>query len=182
MFAGKSNQLLFLLERLKYAKIPYIVFRPNIDRYKDSLGTRFSDRREPSISIDINNPKEIYKHIDLDNLKLPLTVVVDEAQFFENSFLDVVRDLNRKGVRFIIGGLDVDACNRPFGVMPQLLSLASKVIKLKAVCAFCKGDAWKTTLKKADPGMKDKSIKLDEEDFIPVCSACFYENKKKLEA
>ncbi|GCE63178.1 thymidine kinase [Candidatus Mycoplasma haematohominis] len=189
MWAGKSGTALILIDKLKHANIPYLVFRPNIDRYKDSLGSRYMQMKIPAISIDAKNPKEIYNHIDLNNLKLPLTIVMDEAQFYSDDLFDVVQDLHSRGVRFIIAGLEIDENLKPFGVMPKILAIASKVVKLRAVCVNCADDAWRLALKVDAPEPKVKNLKVGDTDlklggdetFAPMCSACYFENLSKLQ-
>jgi thymidine kinase len=64
-------------------------------------------------------------------------VAIDEAQFFDDSIIEVCNELANKGVRVIIAGLDMDYQGKPFGPMPQLMSIAEYVTKVHAICVSC---------------------------------------------
>ena len=59
---------------------------------------------------------------------------IDEAQFFDQSIVDVCNLLANKGHRLIIAGLDMDFEGSPFGPMPNLMACAEDVMKVHAVC------------------------------------------------
>ena len=59
---------------------------------------------------------------------------IDEAQFFDQSIVDVCNVLANKGHRLIIAGLDMDYEGNPFGPMPNLMACAEDVMKVHAVC------------------------------------------------
>jgi thymidine kinase len=62
-------------------------------------------------------------------------VGIDEAQFFDESIIEVCNTLANSGKRVIIAGLDMDFEGNPFGPMPQLLAVAEFVTKVHAICA-----------------------------------------------
>jgi thymidine kinase len=64
-------------------------------------------------------------------------VGIDEAQFFDDSILQVAQKLAYRGIRVIVAGLDLDFRGEPFGPMPKLLAVAEEVTKLSAVCVIC---------------------------------------------
>ena len=64
-------------------------------------------------------------------------VGIDEAQFFDESLVDVCNQLANKGVRVIIAGLDMDFKGIPFGPMPALCAIADDVTKVHAICVKC---------------------------------------------
>ncbi len=68
-------------------------------------------------------------------------VAIEEAQFFDEGFVDVCRRLADGGRDVVVAGLDTDFRGRPFGPMPTLLAEADEVVKLRAICARCGRDA-----------------------------------------
>ena len=60
---------------------------------------------------------------------------VDEAQFFDESIVEVCNQLANSGKRVIVAGLDMDFEGRPFGPMPDLLAIAEFVTKVHAICS-----------------------------------------------
>jgi thymidine kinase len=62
-------------------------------------------------------------------------VGIDEAQFFDESIIEVCNTLANSGKRVIVAGLDMDFEGKPFGPMPHLLAVAEFVTKVHAICA-----------------------------------------------
>jgi thymidine kinase len=84
--------------------------------------------------------REILDLVD-DNTRV---VGIDEAQFFDDSVVDVAQKLAYRGIRVIVAGLDLDFRGQPFGPMPRLLAVAEAVTKLSAVCVVCGNPASRT--------------------------------------
>ena len=85
-------------------------------------------KNEISASI-VSSPKEIL------DLSVNYSVIgIDEAQFFDQSIVDVCNVLANKGHRLIIAGLDMDYEGNPFGPIPNLMACAEDVMKVHAVC------------------------------------------------
>ena len=61
-------------------------------------------------------------------------VGIDEAQFFDESIVEIANQLANNGVRVVIAGLDMDYMGRPFGSMPNLMATAEYVTKVHAIC------------------------------------------------
>jgi len=130
MFAGKTEELIRRIKRLEYAKIPYVVFKPNIDdRYGDNVIK--SHNKNEKAAINIEKANEIYTHLKDREVEV---IIVDEAQFFDSELPRVVDHLADQGYRVIVGGLDRDFRGEPFGPMPEILALAEVVTKLTAIC------------------------------------------------
>ncbi len=139
MFAGKTEELIRRITRMEYAKRKFIVFKPKIDnRYSETEISSHNLRKIKAINIE--KASDIYNYID-DTYQ---SVVIDEVQFFDETMLDVVEDLARRGLRVICGGLDMDFKGMPFGIMPELLAMAEHVTKLSAICVCCGADATRT--------------------------------------
>ena len=62
-------------------------------------------------------------------------VGIDEAQFFDDTFVEVCNKLAIIGKRVVGAGLDMDYEGKPFGPMPNLLAVAEFVTKVHAICA-----------------------------------------------
>lgn len=139
MFAGKTEELIRRINRIKYAKKEVMVFKPIIDdRYDKKQVVSHSNHRVDSIPI--ASSKEVLAHIE----KLPYAVAFDEAQFFDKGLIDVIERLANSGVRVIVAGLDQDFRGEPFGIMPELMSRAEYVTKLQGICMVCGAPATRT--------------------------------------
>lgn len=128
MFSGKTEELIRRLRRALIAGQKVEIFKPAIDkRYDEDAVVSHNFTRIPSTRV--GSATEILllsEGVDV--------VGIDEAQFFDNTIVDVANELANKGVRVIIAGLDMDYLGRPFGPMPYLLAIAEFVTKLHAIC------------------------------------------------
>ena len=136
MFSGKSEELVRRLRRAAIARQIVQVFKPAADtrHHPERLVTR--DNRElEAVTVTCAG--------DLRRRLLPGVQVVgiDEAQFFDDSIVDLVSELADRGVRVIVAGLDLDYMRRPFGPMPRILAMAEYVDKMHAVCVRCGAQA-----------------------------------------
>ena len=139
MFSGKTEELIRRLVRARIARQKVQVFKPVIDvRYAvekvtSHAGANFS-------AIPIKKAGEIRDRLE----KATTVVAIDEAQFFDDEIVEVAGELADRGLRVIIGGLDLDFRGEPFGPMPLLLAMAERVDKLQAICMVCAGPASRT--------------------------------------
>ncbi len=128
MFSGKTEELISRIKKVELADEKYIIFRPKIDSRNPENKIISHAKNEISASI-VSSPKEI---LDL-SVNYPV-IGIDEAQFFDQSIVDVCNLLANKGHRLIIAGLDMDFEGNPFGPMPNLMACAEDVMKVHAVC------------------------------------------------
>ena len=128
MFSGKTEELIRRIKKVELADEKYIIFRPKIDSRNPENKIISHAKNEISASI-VSSPKEI---LDL-SVNYPV-IGIDEAQFFDQSIVDVCNLLANKGHRLIIAGLDMDFEGNPFGPMPNLMACAEEVMKVHAVC------------------------------------------------
>ena len=132
MFSGKSEELIRRLRRAQIAKRKVQIFKPRLDnRYADDHIISHSDMRIPSVNL--SSSRELLAEV------LPETEVVgiDEGQFFDSDLPLVCSTLADQGKRVIVAGLDQDYLGKPFGPMPQLLSIAEYITKTLAICMVC---------------------------------------------
>ena len=128
MFSGKTEELIRRIKKVELADEKYIIFRPKIDSRNPENKIISHAKNEISASI-VSSPKEIL------DLSINYSVIgIDEAQFFDQSIVDVCNVLANKGHRLIIAGLDMDYEGNPFGPMPNLMACAEDVMKVHAVC------------------------------------------------
>jgi thymidine kinase len=139
MFSGKTEELIRRLRRATIARQQVQVFKPAIDnRYKEEKVTSHSGADFAARPIERAN--EI-----IDRLDHSTTVVgIDEAQFFDESIVEVAQSLADRGLRVIVAGLDTDFRGEPFGMVPTLMAIAEDVSKLHAICMICGGLANRT--------------------------------------
>jgi thymidine kinase len=129
MFSGKTDELIRRLVRARIAKQNVQVFKPAVDvRYAMEKVTSHAGSNFDAIPV--AKAGEI-----LSKIKPETTVVgIDEAQFFDDEILNLVKELARRGLKVFVAGLDTDFRGEPFGAMPALMAEAEEVEKLHAIC------------------------------------------------
>lgn len=170
MFAGKSEELIRRINRLKYAKKKFIVFKPKIDnRYSETDVVSHQKRKEASIPIEKST--EILKYITHD-----LEVVcIDEVQFFDEDIISIIDLLANRGIRVICAGLDCDFKGEPFLITAKLLAKAEFITKLTAICAVCGREATMTQrlVDGKIPNENDPVVLVGaNESYEPRCRRC----------
>ena len=170
MFCGKTDEMIRRLRRATIAKQKVQVFKPAIDiRYDDvkvvsHAGSQFD-------ATPILCAADIRKNLEDDTT----VVAIDEAQFLDAEIVPLVNELARKGLRVIVGGLDLDFRGEPFGPMPILISQAEHVDKLHAICMVCGEDASRTQrLVNGEPARYDDPVVIvgAEELYEARCRKC----------
>src|SRR5664280_862576 len=164
MFSGKTEELIRRLRRAQFAGLKVEIFKPSLDnRYSD---IRVVSHDEKSIiSTPVDNASAILLLAgDVD------VIGVDEAQFFDNSIVEVCNKLADKGIRVIIAGLDMDFMGKPFGPMPALLAIAEYVTKVHAICMRC-GNLAQYSFRKSED---EQVVLLGEKNlYEPLCRNCY---------
>ena len=128
MFSGKTEELLRRVKRAKLAKQKIKIFKPKQDvRYSKKKVTSHDNNSIKSKPID--SPSKI-----LDVAEKFDVIGIDEAQFFDETIVEVCNKLADSGKRVIVAGLDMDYMGKPFGPMPNLLAVAEYVTKVHAIC------------------------------------------------
>ena len=139
MFSGKTEELIKRLKRAQIARLKVQAFKPIIDsRYSET--EICSHNQTTCASIPIAQAEDIFDHLD----ETTEVVGIDEAQFFDDSLVEIAQKLAHKGIRVVVAGLDTDWQAQPFGPMPALLAVADFVSKQNAVCMVCGGLASRT--------------------------------------
>lgn len=160
MFSGKSFELIELLKALDMNTVK--IFKPNIDtRDKGIIKSRATSKTYTALLID--DLKEIPQYID-NNTK---TIVIDETQFLTGD-ISIIVDLHLKGYDFIIAGLNLTSERKPFGLMKDVMCIATDIEILKAKCICCNKI-------NADYTYSIKNKKEDilvGEYYIPICREC----------
>jgi thymidine kinase len=170
MFSGKTEELIRRLRRAQFAGLRVEIFKPSLDkRYSETRVVSHDDKSITSTPVD--NPSAILLlagEVDV--------VGIDEAQFFDQSIVDVCNDLADNGIRVLVAGLDMDFMGKPFGPMPALLSIAEFVTKVHAICMRC-GNLAQYSFRKSED---EQVVLLGEKNlYEPLCRNCYNDAMKK---
>ena len=173
MFSGKTEELIRRLRRAEIAKMNVEIFKPAIDiRYSEVDVVSHDNTTIKS------TPVETASNILL--LSGDVDVVgIDEAQFFDDSLLEVCNKLADSGIRVIVAGLDMDFKGRPFGPIPGLFAIAEYITKVHAICVQC-GDLAQFSYRKS--ATKDVVMLGEKDIYEPLCRNCFSRENSEIEA
>ena len=166
MFSGKTEELIRRLKRAQFAKQKIEIFKPTVDkRYSDLDVVSHDSTTIPCTPI--KTPARML------NIGQDVQVVgIDEAQFFDESIIEVCQTLANRGIRVIVAGLDTDYLGKPFGPMPGLMAIAEDVQKVHAICVRC-GNLANHSHRLST---SRKLVVLGEKDvYEPLCRKCYNE-------
>jgi len=164
MFSGKTEELIRRVKRAMIGRLKVAIFKPSIDsRYSDEYVVSHDDNSLTSIKIsDVNDILLKAQGADV--------VAIDEVQFFSDEIVKVTVSLANKGLRVICAGLDMDYSGKPFGPVPDLLSVADHVTKVHAICIKCGRLAHFSHRKNSSRDL----VQIGEKDnYEPLCRECF---------
>ena len=173
MFSGKTEELIRRLRRAQFARQEIAIFKPVIDKRYSDVEVVSHDAHKLT-STPVASPAELLGRVGPE-----IQVVgVDEAQFFDETLVDVCQTLANRGVRVIVAGLDTDYLGQPFGPMPRLMAVAEDVQKVHAICVRCGALANHShRLSKSED-----LVLLGEKDiYEPLCRECFNDAREREE-
>ena len=170
MFSGKTEELIRRLRRAQIANQQVEIFKPMLDtRYAEKH--LVSHNRTSIPSTPVASSQDIFPL-----LKGAEVVGVDEAQFFDEGIVQVVREMANNGIRVIVAGLDMDFRGTPFGPMPALLAMAEFVTKVHAICQVC-GSLANYSYRLSD---NNSTVLLGEKDtYEPRCRRCYFHGEEE---
>ena len=175
MFSGKTEELMRRLRRAELAKQNVITIKHKIDVRKRYSCIVSHDGKERVAFMIGESEGSVDKILELANQNVAV-VGIDEVQFFPAEILEVIYELVEKGKRVIAAGLDLNFRGEPFGIIQQLLAVADKILKLKAICVQCGKEAHHTQrIINGKPARYDDPVILvgAEEYYEARCRDCF---------
>ncbi|HOW10706.1 MAG TPA: thymidine kinase [Bacteroidales bacterium] len=169
MFSGKTEELIRRLRRAQFAGLKVEIFKPSLDnRYSEKWVVSHDEKSIVSTPVE-NAGSILLLAGDVD------VVGIDEAQFFDESVIEVCNSLADEGIRVIVAGLDMDFMGNPFGPIPKLLCVAEFITKVHAICMRC-GNLAQYSFRKSE---EEQVVLLGEKDkYEPLCRNCFNKSLK----
>ncbi len=181
MFAGKTEELIRLINREEYAGRTFKVYKPKRDnRYND---TKIVTNHGVSIKAKaiLENGYQIITDICDE---LVDDIYIDEIQFFESSIIEVIRFLNSLGVNIFYAGLSTTSENKPFPFKnanpetgsPHMGDLIAglhhtEIIVQHAYCTKCQAKAYFTHVLVK----KTEAVKIGgKEEYEALCPKCYH--------
>lgn len=135
MSSGKTGELIRLLSRHAVTGDSIIIYKHAVDSRDGCMArSRLGTEMEARVVEDASE-------IDGEGCHI---VAIEEAQFFGDALVPVVRGLLKQRHLVYITGLNQDFRGEPFGVMPTLMAFADDISFLTAICQKCHGVGTRT--------------------------------------
>ena len=172
MSCGKTEELLRRVRRCIIAKKKVKIISPEIDTREN--GDYIKSRNGLWLeAIKVKHSIQIMSFIKPEDE----IIAIDELQFFDSNIVKVISRLVSEGKRVIGTGLELDFKAEPFGSMPELMCIATKVDKLHAVCMKCGSDHATRTQRLINGKPADKNSPLimigGDETYEARCIKCY---------
>lgn len=164
MFSGKTEELIRRLRRAEFARQKVEIFKPGVDTRYDAIDVVSHDSTTIRSTPVPSSSNLLLLAGDIE------VVGIDEAQFFDAGLPQVCAQLASQGIRVIAAGLDMDFLGRPFGPMPQLMSMAEYVTKVHAICVRCGALA---SFSHRTSASENLVLLGEKESYEPLCRTCF---------
>ncbi|MHA2502534.1 MAG: thymidine kinase [Candidatus Kariarchaeaceae archaeon] len=133
MFSGKSKALIERGYRAsEFGGVSVYYFKPKLDTRDVEITSRNGEKAQAVL---LERGMDIMEYTQ--NIPHPSMIIIDEAQFFDESLLYAVQLLRLKGHNIIVAGLDKDFRGQPFGIMPAIMALSdTQIRKIYPVCSI----------------------------------------------
>ena len=159
MFSGKSTELLRRVRRYVAIGMTVTVVNSTKDSRRDESVVCTHDK----YTHECVKTDDISSMCDLDSD----VIAIDEGQFFAGLRDSVARMLDG-GKHVIVGGLDGDFMQMPFGEIHMLIPLADDVVKLHANCMVCKDGTRAAFTKRTVEGTDQEMVGANDK-YMAVC-------------
>lgn len=142
MFGSKTTRLMAEIDRSLYKGRKVLAFKAKRDsRYIAEKISTHSGGSYPAICIE--NAEEIFHHLEKEDYNPKTLVAVDEA-FMISNIAPVLISLYRCNISIVLSSIQLDANEKPFESIKEMLPFATKIEVCPAVCTKCDSDAYFT--------------------------------------
>jgi thymidine kinase len=163
MFSGKTTELIRRIRRFQVANHSCLMIKySKDDRYsKEDISTHDKLITRATSCSELKTISDQAKSFGV--------IGIDEGQFFPD-IVEFCEEMANKGKMVIVAALDGTFQRKPFGSIMDLVPLAESVIKLKAVCMVCYGDAAFTKRLGQETEIE---VIGGAEKYMSVCRSCY---------
>lgn len=169
MFSGKTSSLIEIYNNM-WNKDIIKVFKPKIDDREFGI-LKSRNSKEPINAILVSSLEEMNEYID----KKTKVIFIDEAQFLEGPAVYLLIWSMIYDIDLYISGLNMTSELKPFGIMPELMSIADEIVYYHGHCYFCNKKAQYTMFM----GSKKDDILVgdNQQGYVCVCKDCYVGHK-----
>ena len=131
MFSGKTTAMIARLAAARDEGFDVVAIKPGQDR-------RYSEDQIVTHDGQKLSAVKVVAVPEIRGVAVGVRVVgIDEVHFFDESLVEICRELADSGLRIMAAGVELDHRGRRFEVVARLAEIAHEVIRLTARCARC---------------------------------------------
>lgn len=184
MFAGKTDELIRILNVFKYAGKNILVFQPlqTVRTKKKDVIVAHNQKFFPAQFVK-DTSAILAKVKDFEKFQKLDVIGFDEVQFLELNLFPHIQNWVKAGKIVICAGLDKDYYNEYFGLMSKLLVASDFVKKLLSICSICQDFATHTQRLAANKPVNcyfPRIVVGSQNKYQARCSRCYvmFSNQK----
>jgi len=163
MFSGKTTELLRRLDRYPPGQV--LAFKHECDvRYRPDAIVTHDGASRPAHRVAAAESVPRFLHPGIR------AIAFDEAHFFDQTLVDLSRELSAIGVDVLMTALNVNSWGRPFLWVQRLTERADDAVQRTASCARCGLPADRT--QRLTP-IVDRQMVGGSESYEPRCRTCW---------
>ncbi len=175
MFSGKTEMLIEIYNK-EFNNIQTLseIFQDNQEiiafnyykdtRYGDNIISSHNGKKIPSINI--QTLSEIFENDKFEKLT---HIFINEAQFFPDLKITIIKLVEQHNKHVVICGLDSDYKREKFGQIWELIPYADKLTKLYGKCNNCDNKSLFTHRISCE---KQQEV-VGNNNYIPLCRSCY---------
>jgi len=172
--SAKTLNLLAVAHNYRQQNKKILLLKPEMDiRFgRDAIRSRSGLSKEADILV---SPTTV---LDVETLRELNCLLVDEAQFLSEAFIEQLREVSiNLNVPVICYGLRTDFKQRLFPGSKRLLELADSIEEVKNTCHYCnKKGIFNLKFVNGKAVCEGPSVELGaEEKYLPACANCYEE-------
>lgn len=167
MFAGKTTEMLARLDVERKEGRGVLLITRDTRFGEGQIGTHDGERLE--VGTFAKNSQEV-DHVITQHPEA-YAIGIDEAQFYDESLVDVCGKWALQGKRVVVSGLSQDFRGEPFLTTALLMAEADQVIRITSECASCGQNSAVRNHRKVDVG--GRIMEGASDLYEPLCRQCF---------
>jgi thymidine kinase len=182
MFSGKTEMLIEIYNKeFNCIKTLSEIFQDNQKiiafnyykdtRYGDNIISSHNGKKIPSINI--QTLSEIFQNDKFEKLT---HIFINEAQFFPDLKITIIKLVEQYNKHVVICGLDSDFKREKFGQIWELIPYADKLTKLYGKCNNCDNKSLFTHRISCE---KQQEV-VGNNNYIPLCRSCYININKNV--
>jgi len=182
MFSGKTEMLIEIYNKeFNCIKTLSKIFQDNQEiiafnyykdtRYGDNIISSHNGKKIPSINI--QTLSEIFQNDKFEKLT---HIFINEAQFFPDLKITIIKLVEQHNKHVVICGLDSDYKREKFGQIWELIPYADKLTKLYGKCNNCDNKSLFTHRISCE---KQQEV-VGNNNYIPLCRSCYININKNV--